>query len=227
MRYYIYISETKIDMLFSQIIKSEDERREASLGFDLTVLKGELKESRGIPANKFKKLDTTIGALTKKGVIGSLEENKPYISGKLRMTWASFGFRSNSPITYWGYFSRKLVLGLAGSKHHLLGEQAGGSAHSHSLTGPIVNWILREFGDTPPEDEDIEEAQRHYYDFSDSIDHSDISNAIWLAGSQIKGQRSDFDFVAKVLHRGKHRSYGDTNEWEVILATPLYVAMEE
>ena len=86
MKYYIYVSESKIAMLYSQIGRPEDERHEASVGLDLKILKTEFKESRGVPANSFTKLNTIIAKLAHEGLIGSLHEQQPYIKGSLRMT---------------------------------------------------------------------------------------------------------------------------------------------
>ena len=60
-----------------------------------------------------------------------------------------------------------------------------------------------------------------------SLDHYDISNATYLAVTQMAGQQSNFTFVARVLHRAhwpegfRHDGFTD-----IILATPLYVALE-
>lgn len=226
MKYYIYVSESKIDMLFSQIARSESEEREASLSFDFAVLKGELKEARGIPANKFTKLNTIVKKLNKEGLVGSIEEEKPYIKGSLRMTWVSLGFMGESPVTFWGYLTRKLALGLAGSTHHLLGEQAKGRADSASLTGPIVSWLLEQFGDSPTGGNNEEvQTQTRPRPYTMPLDHHDIANATWLATNNMMGQQSNFEFVAKVLHRSNWPNGFRSSVSDIILATPLYVAM--
>lgn len=51
MKYYVYVSKSKIEMLFAQVSRSEQERREAFLGFDIGLFEGGRKKSRGIPDN--------------------------------------------------------------------------------------------------------------------------------------------------------------------------------
>jgi hypothetical protein len=41
MKYYVYISKTKLEMLYGQIKSAKANTREASIGFDIKVLKGD------------------------------------------------------------------------------------------------------------------------------------------------------------------------------------------
>src|SRR5438093_5085324 len=133
MKYYVYISESKIEMLYSQIGASKDRKKEAVLGFDLKILKGHLKESRQLPDNKFAQLEKVVHELRSSGQVGEITDKKPYIKGGLPMTWASFA-DSESPVTFWGCVTECFALGLAGSRYNVLGQTPDGIAHSHSLT---------------------------------------------------------------------------------------------
>jgi hypothetical protein len=44
MKYYVYVSESKINMLFEQTATAIQGKREAKLGFDIKLLKGSIKE---------------------------------------------------------------------------------------------------------------------------------------------------------------------------------------
>jgi hypothetical protein len=68
------------------------------------------------------------------------------------MSWLSYGRRDVSPITYWAHSSGRYVMGLAGSKHHLLDDLSEGATGSSSATFPILEWLLRRLG-TPTEGE--------------------------------------------------------------------------
>jgi hypothetical protein len=213
-KYYIYISETKIDMLFPQVA--------SSLSLDMCVAK---KEASTNALSSYSKLNKIIHKLGNEKMVGTLEGKLPYVSSKLRMKWASFGFRENSPITFWGYATEDLVFALAGSKHHLLGQSNQGCEYGcaslHSLTGAITNWLLDKFGE--PFDEENYKDQ-----LSDrNLSEYDVANAIWLAATQMDGQESDFEFVAKVLHRSNWRGFRNSKCKKIILATPLYVSLEE
>jgi CHAT domain len=219
-KYYIYLSETKISMLFPQV--------ENSLSLD----DQEAKTEGAINApNIYSKLNKIIHKLNGEKMLGTLESNLPYISDKLRMKWASFGhYRENAPITFWGYETEDLVFALAGSKHHLLGESKQsceyGYTHSCSLTEAITNWLRGNFGD--PGDPLYEEDHISYQLGDYNLSEYDIANAIWLAaGKRLKGQESDFEFVAKVLHRSNWLGFRNSKCKKIILATPLYVSLGE
>ena len=53
----------RMAMLHAQIVQSTDHTREASSGFDVKILKGHIKESRGIPQNSLTRLDGVIRRL--------------------------------------------------------------------------------------------------------------------------------------------------------------------
>jgi hypothetical protein len=234
MKYYLYISDSKIEMLFQQIQVAHSETREASLGFDLKLLKGNIKDSRGLPKNQFVKLSKTLNALQDRELIGGLDSDKEYISATLMMRWGAYGSRLgalDSPITFWGHSSFKwpfagLALALAGSSYHLLGEQRGSQVHSHSLTAHMVKWFLENL-DEPFKKGDFKKFERAH-DIDRPLDDYDIANGAWLAATQISGQSAMYEFVAKVLHRSEwSEGFRSTQTTKIILATPLYVTLVE
>jgi hypothetical protein len=221
MKYYIYVSESKIDMLYSQIVKSDAERREKSVGLDFKFVKGEYKTSRGIPSNNLTKLNAIIDNLAQQQLVGSIHEQKPYIRGCLKLKWSAYepSLDVRPPITFWGYISHRLALGLAGSPHHLLGKQADGTTDPGSATSVIINWLWRSFSDPPPL-EDLEDPRER----EDYI----VAYTTFHAAKYSSGHRGLYEFIAKVLHRSTWtRGIAKSKITEIILATPLYVAMVE
>lgn len=231
MKYYVYLSDSKIEMLYNQIDHSTDEVREASIGFDVKVLKGELKSGRKLSTSKYKQLESVISELQSSDLVGNIWSGKPYISATLTMIWASFGgyFRDDekpAPITFWGYTDEHIALGLAGSSYHVLGQtRPDGYAHSHSGTEAIASWLIRNLNDSPTEGLEEPDKSEEFSLTGGPLDSDDVSNCIWLAASQAKGTSHRFEFVAKVLNRSRFdpsaHHYRTTN---VLLATPLYVA---
>jgi len=227
MKYYVYLSDSKLEMLHDQLAHSTDEVREASLGFDVKVLKGELKTGRKPSATKYTRLESVLEALQSSDEVGNVWSRKPYIYGQLPMVWASFGFHrfaeddKKAPITFWGYMDDHIAVGLAGSDYHVLGQtRPDGYAHSHSGTHAITSWLIKHVADTP--DSTTEETpplfRRPFRD--------DDSNCIYLAVSQIKGTSHRFEFVAKVLNRSRTFDPYESPDRtvNVLLATPIYVA---
>ena len=108
MKYYLYLSEPKIQMLHAQISVGTERKREASIGFDLKVLKGQVKESRALPETAIPKLLEVIQQLQRSDLVGTIEDPKQYIGGTLQMKWATYGDElfpgdQRSPITFWGH----------------------------------------------------------------------------------------------------------------------------
>lgn len=224
MKYYVYISDTKIEMFYSQLANFEGQESQISLGVDLKIFKAEMKKSRKSPNTKYTKLEAILKKLEDSDLVGEFDSNKPYIKGDLEMTWASFG-DLNSPITFWGCLSEEIALGLAGSRHHVLGAQPLDIAYSGSDTNAIATWFLQQLGDIPPEDQS--EAWWLFRPNHYSLDDKKVTGCIITALYDIRGSKNRFEFIAKVLHRGKFIGESDPSyENNVVLATPLYVAMK-
>jgi hypothetical protein len=200
------------------------------LGFDIKLLKGDIKDSRGIPDNQFTKLDKILTSLSKLDLVGDIDSDKEYIHATLDMKWGSYGWEDeDTPITFWGYSTFEypftgLVLALAGSKYHLLGEQRDGNAHSHSGTNAMTKWFLTNLGEQHQELLFLPNSYQRIKAYD--LDDSDVANGTWLAATQIKGQICKYEFVAKVLHRSEWASgFRESETTKIVLATPLYVAM--
>ena len=224
MKYYVYISESKIDMLHSQISQTTAVAKEASLGFDWKFLKGEIKTARGVPENKLTKLNDVVARLEKDSAVGSLDDAKPYIRGALRMKWASIGIiREFSPVTFWGYADSNSVLGLAGSAHHLVGTQREGFTHCYSQTPLILAWLKREL-DLPKGDRKRLGIDKEWLNRAKHMRGGMIETSVEDMVRKMDGELEEFEFIAKVLHRS---SVSQDLPRRVILATPLYVAMHD
>lgn len=238
MKYYVYVSESKINMLFDQIGLSDKEERTTSLEFDLKVLKGRVEKSKGIPANKFKKLNTVIKQLEKEKLVGSITDPSQYIKGCLKMIWTTWSMARlpHSPITFWGHMSEKLTLALAGSKYHLLGEQRRGRTSSGSSPPTILSWLAQELDISKT---DFAGKYKRFWKVVDfcAADVPDflqlksevnrvIDQAVYLSHWS-GGTIGKYEFIAKLLHRDHWGQGSEGEEVDIILATPLYVALVE
>ena len=235
MKYYVYVSESKINMLFEQIGRHEREDKSRSLEFDIKIFKGKFENSKGVPENKFTKLNAIIKRLEKEKLIGSVTENYPYIKGCIQMTWGTLAAPklSESPISFWGHWSDNLTLALSGSKYHLLGEQRGSCTDSGSSAPAILSWLVRELEilrtNFPHEYVSFwERADKGSEEIPDylSNDHK-IADTIFEAVKRMIGDKSKYEFIAKVLKRFHWKNMPAGQEGFIILATPLYVALVE
>ena len=213
MKYYVYISRTKVEMLHGQIGAAKANTRDASIGFDLKILKGEIKESRPIDHSIYTQLNETVAELDKAGLIGGIESGShQFIRGTCKMAWSrSDRWEGEAPaqgITLWTHKSdaEKLVLALAGSSYHVLGETRIPGTSSHSATPLIANWIRKNIMEPFSEDsatglDDPWESHHHV------SEHTLLNYGIFLAAEladRPDRKQATFEFVAVVLHRGEH-----------------------
>jgi len=250
MKYYTYVSLAKIEMLYGQIGQSTRET-EASLGFDIKILKGEIKEKIHPEKNIFDKLDTVVAGLKKLDLVGDLAGEKPYLYLTHQMRFggydcSEFATRSAtgaatvpggaSPIAFWGsnHFEGPFegtALALAGSSYHLVGErpEVWSNVHSHSLTGAMTAWFVGNLQDDFSKDfrENVEKAVKDDPpEFK--MNNDDVANGAWLAANQMSGQISNCEFVAKVLHRSVWpEGFRHSDTRKIILGSPLYVCLAE
>jgi len=124
LRYLVYLSDTKIDMLLEQIPEPVRRRVATELKLDLklislTVTAGESPLGR---ESRLAKLDLVERYLEQHHEIGSVSEPSGYFRGRLPMAWAPIGMPDPaSGIAFFcGYEQRRLVA-LGGSPAHLLG----------------------------------------------------------------------------------------------------------
>jgi len=149
--------------------------------------------------NKYKKLDSVINSLNKSNLIGNLDEEMPYISGELELAWSSYGAvcpPEESPITFWGGMSNGTLLGLAGSKYHLLGKQEGNIVGSASLTPDIAYWLCKtlEIPMLSFSDQTQPYSDTKFTFNNGNIDEYDLANAVYLAAYDHVGKSK---FTAK------------------------------
>jgi hypothetical protein len=210
---------------------------EASIGFDIKLLKGHIKESYNNSEDTITQLNHVIHHLRKNNLIGTIETPNTYIEGILPMWWLSFGYwpDERAPITMWGFCEDEesfsgTTIALAGSKYHLLGEQRGGSSKSFSHTAAIVGWLMKNIGDhfDLNESSGYKQAEKLVTDgrgmeiFGNNFIVREIIDHIRIAMKPGNGNfQAKYEFIAKVLLKGNN------HDQNLILGSPLYVAMKE
>ena len=116
LKYYIYVSETKLNMLYPQISKQDD----------------------GIET-LFSKVKAISKYLEKNQMIGSLENPAAYIYGKMFMNWGCLR-QYDSDIVFFGSQKATDRIVLVGSKYSLVG-QSKASSTEHSLDYYLFNFL--------------------------------------------------------------------------------------
>lgn len=212
MRYYVYISENKVEMLYSQIPPRLLENIAGTLTIDFKLIKTEFSEA---PKAKslHSKLQIVERYLDDQNLVGDLSVPKSYVKATRKMRWGPYA----PGLVYFGS-ADDVILGLGGSEKHVLGNVGSSHAHSHSAT-PYLIAALRE------------QIKGFKGPFEREDSESFALAGVELATTQMSGIQQNMAFVAKVLLKFPSNSFDYT--WHgrsgkpVILGSPLYVSLEE
>ena len=149
LRYYLYISDSKLDMLFEQIDLKSRKRISAELKIDLKVASLTLRGAENPGPTRTAKLQLVEQFIETHQHVGTIQEpGKGYFRGQMRMTWDWAGWNHDG-VWFQGndYDPGHLpqCIGLGGSRYHVLGEARPTGAPSG--TGwPAIREILEERG---------------------------------------------------------------------------------
>jgi hypothetical protein len=217
MKYYIYVSDAKVDMLLPQIPHEARQRIAFEFKFDLKLLSASRRSETETDDNRFNRLEAVAAFIREYGNLGTVDAPDEYIEGTLEMNWGPYGgeaFDTESPLIYFGGVTEQTIVGLGGSAKHLIGSNGSSQPHSHSATPFLVHRLIKELGSSLSH----EEGSRP----NEDSDYWSL-RAAELATTQMKGPKQQVEFLAKRLLYGK----GYSKKKKILLATPLYVAMAE
>jgi hypothetical protein len=207
MKYYVYISDSKVDMLYSQIPKRILDRIAADLNVNLGIFSLSVKEKENQEKTRYEKLKLVVNYIENNMEVGTVDEPKAYFTGLLPMRWGEY--EVDSGLVYFGGKTAQTVLGLGGSMTHVIGNRKGESDTQGGSIGADIGAVLSKDLNLPNSFDDSQ---------FDRID--DILYTTHFATKRMKGPIQTLEFLAKRLAEG---IYGDKSH--VVLGTPLYVAM--
>jgi hypothetical protein len=213
MKHYVYISNTKVDMLYEQINQSLLQRFSVDLSIDLkplgagvgaTIKQTPLKETR------ISKLRLVVKYLEEQDNVGWIDAPGNYFKGSLPMDWgvAVGGDVANSDPPYAMYFIGKTdrtTVGLVGSVRHMIGNIADAPGSMRLFYTP--HEILKTLASTTerPASLNDDNLQRVVYDM--------------VVRSNLQQQRP-LEFLA-VNYMFSEQEQG---KLKFLLGSPLYVA---
>ncbi len=116
MKYYIYISDTKLDMLYPQVPHEIKKKVATEFGIDFKLLKATRKAEVESEENRITKLEAVLAFIREYGNLGSVEEPNDYFEDTLPMR-----FQIIDEMMYLSGRTEQTILGLGGSAQHLLG----------------------------------------------------------------------------------------------------------
>jgi hypothetical protein len=97
LRFYLYRSRSKIEMLYEQIYKSDITNGRKSIAANLRVVSGSAESSRERVVSLDEKLRAVEEELEHRQLIGTIDEPKEYFRGTMKMRWGLFNDQGTRP----------------------------------------------------------------------------------------------------------------------------------
>ncbi|MGE5113062.1 MAG: DUF7019 family protein [Acidobacteriaceae bacterium] len=222
-KYFVYISTAKIEMLLPQVDEQLKTKTASEWKLDLKFLSYTRRVEHEPSQTAEAKLAAIVAYLDSKECIGTVDEPKEYFRGRMPMRWGIYEDHGRPeeepPLVYFGGFSGKTILGLGGSTRHVIGMKGASSTTSRSVTPYLVAHLLSEMGVS-------REGWSAFGPRNDTKYHA--LEAVAVATAMLREPTVELEFVAKSLLRGKNYYSGwDDSAETVLLGTPLYVAMTQ
>lgn len=149
LRYYLYVSDTKLDMLFDQIGAQARKKISVELKIDLKLASVTLSDAGSPAPARMAKLRVVEEFIARNHAAGTIEEpSGGWFRGTMDMQWGwleSSGSNDASPVVFFrGQEGHHLVM-LAGSRRHVTGESPDTIAYAGSALPHIVAAIKAHF----------------------------------------------------------------------------------
>ncbi|MFY1689468.1 DUF7019 family protein [Plantactinospora sp. WMMB782] len=211
-RYYLYVSDSKVDMLLAQMDPAFTRKHTTELSLNLTVLSGKRASEAPVGGERTAQLDRVVRYLEDHGDLGTVDEPGQFFWGLLPLRWGPFP--TEPTLVYFGGTTERTVVGLGGSSSHVLGAAAAAEPTIPRSLTPSLLAGLR----TDPQVGVLAEAIRQ----EDDARERDALAAVHRANEVMPGPQQNLEFVAKRLLHGPSPT---TDGRYVLLGTPLYVAL--
>jgi hypothetical protein len=154
MKYFIYISTLKVNMLFDQIPPQLKKRIAAELKIDLGVFSTTVKTLTDSDTT-ISKLQLVLKHVEQINELGDLWRPKEYFTGTMNMNWGKIIFPWESPVedmVRFGGTIDNLRVCLVGSNAHMLGE-TGKPVHASYSRPDFIRKIANDIRDASSNEE--------------------------------------------------------------------------
>jgi hypothetical protein len=214
-RYYLYVSDTKLDMLAEQIPRGLLSGLAAELQIDLKVVGVSLREKPS-EQTRYSKLAVVEAYLHQHGSVGSVDDPAAYFGGTLPLRWGTIA----DNVVYFTGDGKRTVLGLTGSLRHVIGHDAP----------QIVEWGIGSFPsslESYARDLDVEDEE--------AVTPDALRATVETAAANFLAPEQDVHFLARRLMystasdwtRTRQRFPNHAGHLYTLLGTPIYVALAD
>ncbi|NBH02912.1 SAVMC3_10250 family protein [Amycolatopsis sp. SID8362] len=202
-RYYIYISDSKVDMLLPQIDPGFASKRSTEVGVNLQLLTG--KHKRDSDPDRVSRLERVVRHIDDFLDVGTIDEPGQYFRGRLDVRWQQMpGFE------YFAGATEDTVVGLGGSSGHVIG---GAVPKDDAVIAPsMLPGMVRGLSALAADDAPASALELAY-----------------LANRNARGEEQEVEFVAKRLRHGPspYPELDGGRAVQVLVGSPLFVALAE
>jgi hypothetical protein len=155
-RYYLYVSTAKLDMLVPQLPRRVRRRalartRAWNLGFGPRVARASLSDEFHIAPGLHQRVDAVERALTNSGEVGGLTDEAPWVRETMEMRWSVISshrslwkMRATDAVLFWRQGDASVIL-LGGSARHVVGISNAPEVDTRVLdsgTSSTGRWLL-------------------------------------------------------------------------------------
>ncbi|MEV0322873.1 DUF7019 family protein [Streptomyces sp. NPDC050658] len=219
MRYYLYVSRGKLDMLFEQIPRKLLSKVAAEAKVDLKVLSASVQKTP-TDAGLYDRLDVVEKYLDREYDISWATDPAPWFRGDLGLRIAEYADGPPGPVFMMGEAGGTVVV-LIGSAHHLVGRQPGLEATvSHSFPYSVLR-LLQQIPEEWQPGAPIPGVNGSRL----SDDEEPLHLLLHFSKSMTK-TATYCEFLARRLMHGRVTGR-DGIEKEIVVGTPLYVALAD
>ena len=210
--YFVYISDSKVEMLYEQIPWSGRKRLSYELGIDFRIVKAKFSnvKSNVAQSTKIKMIEKYISRRT-----GTVYSPRSYFSAEIEMIWGPYWQSEEifENFVYFGGESQGIHVGLGGTMTNCLGVSPnfGENITSFSLSSYLLSALAR--GKEIPDVRGIYSKGYRLRDIK-----NDALSAVVLANGSLAYPKQRMKFLAKrFLH-------GVVDSRMVLIGSPIYVA---
>jgi hypothetical protein len=231
LRYYLYISDAKLDMLFDQIPQSVLEFISAEVEVDLKVASVTLRQADNPDPTRAAKLKIVERFIDSYHHVGAIEEpGNEYFRGQMDMQW---GWLQDRAVWFQGNdFGHAQCVALGGSRRHVLGEQSNRDLEYPFEATSLLVSVIKVINEAAagikhqdPNEELPDWAEIIYQDgllgFTGIPKQRLDFLAIPLAEAQVRVPKERLDMMGIPVAEAQTRKPGV----HVVLGTPLYIAL--
>lgn len=212
-RYYLYISDAKVDMLLGQIDPAFLRPRTIETGLSLKLFSAR-QSTEAPPPGRTARLERVLRHLDETGQTGSVDEAGPYVHGVMPLQWGHLPGPAGGALVYFGGRTGRTILGLGGAGSHVLTSNPPQTQDFAPSSAPT---LLAGLASAMAAD-NVEIA-------------ADQPSLAWVhtAGRMLRGPRQTMEFVARRLLAGPspYPEIDGRPGMQVLLGSPLYVALAD